>query len=74
MATISPELLAAADVHPVRAARSLRGLSQAELEQRAGLPPTTISKIESGSRRLDPATRVRIAMALDVDADALVRG
>jgi transcriptional regulator with XRE-family HTH domain len=73
MGTISPELLAVADVHPVRAARALRGLSQAELERRAGLPPTTLSKIESGTRRLDPAARVRIAMALDVDAEALER-
>jgi transcriptional regulator with XRE-family HTH domain len=74
LATISPALLAVADVHPVRAARALRGLSQAELEQKAGLPPTTVSKIENGARRLDPATRVRIAMALDVDAEALERG
>jgi transcriptional regulator with XRE-family HTH domain len=71
LATISPELLSLADVHPVRAARALRGFSQAELERRAGLPPTTLSKIESGARRLDPATRVRIAMALDVVVEAL---
>jgi transcriptional regulator with XRE-family HTH domain len=51
--------------------RTLRGLSQKELEQRAGLPATTLSHIEAGRRIPDPATRARLALALDADVEAV---
>jgi transcriptional regulator with XRE-family HTH domain len=57
--------------HPVFVARRMRGLTQSELERRAGLPATVLSKIERGERVLDPATRLRVAMALDEDVDEL---
>lgn len=71
MTAITAELLAAADVHPVRAARALRGLTQRELEKKAGLAKTTVSHIEQGTRQADPATKTRISMALEVDVAAL---
>jgi transcriptional regulator with XRE-family HTH domain len=58
-------------VHPVRVARALRGMTQQELERRAGLSPTSVSHIEARRRDPDPATQLRIAMALDADVDAL---
>jgi transcriptional regulator with XRE-family HTH domain len=57
--------------HPVFIARRMRRLTQTELEQRAGLPATALSKIERGERIPDPATRLRIAMSLDEDVDDL---
>ena len=57
--------------HPVFVARRVRGLTQSELERRAGLPATMLSKIERGERVPDPATKKRIAMALGEEVDAL---
>jgi transcriptional regulator with XRE-family HTH domain len=57
--------------HPVFVARRARRLTQSELEQRAGLPATVLSKIERGERVPDPATKARIAMALGEDVIAL---
>jgi transcriptional regulator with XRE-family HTH domain len=57
--------------HPVFVARRMLGLTQAELEQRAGLPATVLSKIERGERIPDPATRLRIAMSLNEEVDDL---
>lgn len=53
-------------VSRLRVARTLRGMSQRELEQRAGLPATTVSHIESGRRRADPAAQARLALALEM--------
>ena len=53
----------------------MRLLSQRELAERAGLSPTTILKLESG--RVDephPRTIRKLAVALEVDPDELVRG
>ena len=36
----------------VREARKRRGLTQAALAQRAGVPQSTVSRVESGSRDL----------------------
>ena len=58
-------------VRPLRLARILRGLSQSDVEDAAGLPPTVLSKLETGTRTADPATRERLAMALDVPAAVL---
>jgi transcriptional regulator with XRE-family HTH domain len=72
---LTPILRAAgADVSSLRLARVLRGMSQRELERRAGLPATTVSHFEAGRRIADPATRARLALALDVDADVLFGG
>jgi transcriptional regulator with XRE-family HTH domain len=57
--------------HPVFIARRVRGLTQSELELRAGLPATVLSKIERGERVPDPATKARIAMALGEDVSDL---
>ena len=59
----------------LRRARDKRLLSQRELAERAGLSPTTILKLES--RRVDephPRTIRKLADALEVDPDELVRG
>ena len=59
----------------LRRVRDRRLLSQRELAERAGLSPTTILKLESG--RVDephPRTVRKLAVALGVDPDELVRG
>jgi len=59
----------------LRKVRDMRLLSQRELAERAGLSPTTILKLESG--RVDephPRTIRKLADALEVDPDELVRG
>jgi transcriptional regulator with XRE-family HTH domain len=62
---------AAADVHPLRLVRAALDLSQAELEERAGLGSSTVSRIESRERLPDEATRAQLATALDIDVDLL---
>jgi transcriptional regulator with XRE-family HTH domain len=59
----------------LRKVRDKRLLSQRELAEKAGLSPTTILKLESG--RVDephPRTVRKLAVALGVDPDELVRG
>ena len=56
----------------LRVARTLRGMTQRELEQLAGLPATSLSHIESGRRPADPATRARLALALEMPVDELL--
>ncbi len=58
-------------VSRLRVARTLRGMSQREVEQLAGLPKTSLSHIESGRRPADPATRARLALALDMPVEEL---
>jgi transcriptional regulator with XRE-family HTH domain len=58
-------------VHPIRVVRVIRGWTQQELERRAGLPATVLSRIERGRRVPDPAMQLRIAMALDQDVGDL---
>jgi transcriptional regulator with XRE-family HTH domain len=60
-------------VHPLRVFRAARGLSQEELERRAGLPATTLSHVEAGRRQLDPAARWRVAEALGVRVEEVFR-
>ncbi len=57
----------AAGVHPVRIARAIRGLTQRELEERAGLPRTTLSHVERGRRELSAGGAKRVASVLDAD-------
>ena len=56
----------------LKAARALRGWTQAELAERAGLPPTSIAHFESGSRKPSFDTLRRLAAALDVSTDYLL--
>ena len=59
------------DLSPVAAWRRYRGLSQAEVAQRAGLSQVWISRIEAGSGHGTPATRRKLAAALDAPVWAL---
>lgn len=59
------------DLSPVAAWRRYRGLSQAEVAQRAGLSQVWVSRIEAGSGHGTPATRRKLAAALDAPVWAL---
>lgn len=50
----------------LRLARDLRGWSQAELAQRAGITPPALSQFETGTTRPAPTTRDRLADVLGV--------
>jgi len=72
--TMPAEVLAAIlddDLSPVAAWRRYRGLSQADLAARAGLSQVWISRIEAGSGHGTPATRRKLAKALDAPVWAL---
>lgn len=56
----------------LRAARELRGLSQSDLAQRAGLLQSAVSHYETGSRRPSFTNLRRIAEAMEVTTDYLV--
>lgn len=51
----------------VRALRALRDMTQVQLAEEAGVPQSTISRIENGSRQVSDQTRIKIAEALGVD-------
>src|SRR2546425_1063171 len=53
-------------------ARKLRALEQVELATKAGLPPTSISHFEAGSRKPSFDNLRRLAQALDVASDYLM--
>jgi transcriptional regulator with XRE-family HTH domain len=53
-------------------ARERAGLKQADVAARLGLPASYLSKVESGTRRLDVVELIRIAEAMGVDAAELV--
>jgi DNA-binding XRE family transcriptional regulator len=59
------------DLSPVAAWRKYRGLSQADLAKRAGLSQVWISRIEAGEGHGTPATRRKLAKALDAPVWAL---
>ena len=56
----------------LRGAREKRGLSQAELAQRAGLQASAISHFETGTRKPSFDNLRRLADALDVTTDYLL--
>lgn len=56
----------------IRQARFERGLSLAELAARAGMTASTISRLETGARRLTLAQVERLAEALEVTTDELL--
>lgn len=57
---------------PVTVFRNYRGLSQAELAERADVTQATISEIESGRKQGSVTTLKAIAAALETDLDELV--
>ncbi|MER8900767.1 helix-turn-helix transcriptional regulator [Mesorhizobium sp. M0772] len=56
----------------LREARDLRGLSQAQLAAKAGLPPASVSHFESGPRKPSFDNLKALAKALDVTTDYLL--
>jgi transcriptional regulator with XRE-family HTH domain len=56
----------------LKAARELRGLKQAELASKAGLPPASVSHFESGPRKPSFDNLKALATALDVTTDYLL--
>ncbi len=53
--------------------RERAGVKQADAAARLGLPPSYLSKIENGTRRLDVVELIRIAEAIGVDPAEIVR-
>ncbi len=56
----------------LKAARSLRGLNQAELAAKAGLPAASVSHFESGPRKPSFDNLKALASALNVTTDYLL--
>lgn len=56
----------------LKLARDLRGLTQSDLGKQAGLPPTTISHFESGSRKPSFDNLRRLTRVLAVSTDYLM--
>jgi len=54
-------------------ARERAGLKQSDVAARLGLPASYLSKVESGTRRLDVVELIRIAEAMNVDPADLIR-
>lgn len=60
--------------HPVRIWREHRGLGLNALARRAGMSAPYLSEIENGTKPGSAAALKKIAQALDIDLDELVRG
>lgn len=58
----------------VKAVRTARALSQADLAQLAGVRTATVSEIESGRRTPRPSTIRALARALGVPPERLTTG
>jgi len=56
----------------LKAARTLRGMNQAELAAKAGLPAASVSHFESGPRKPSFDNLKSLASALDVTTDYLL--
>jgi len=54
------------------AARERAGLKQTELAVKLGVPPSYLSKVENGTRRLDVIEFIRIAEAMGVSPAEIV--
>ncbi|KAA5603716.1 helix-turn-helix domain-containing protein [Roseospira marina] len=64
--------IAAGDVSALRYWRERRGLSQAALAEKAGVPQSYISTIEGGKKPGSVSTYKALAEALDLDVDDLI--
>jgi transcriptional regulator with XRE-family HTH domain len=53
-------------------ARERGGLKQAEVAARLGVPPSYLSKVENGTRRLDAIELVRLSLAMGEDPAVIV--
>jgi transcriptional regulator with XRE-family HTH domain len=53
--------------------RERQGLRQLTVAERLGLPASHLSKIESGTRRLDVIELIRLAGALELDPSEIMR-
>lgn len=53
--------------------RERSSLQQQEVAIRLGMPASYLSKIESGTRRLDVIELIRLAEAMDIDPAAVVK-
>ncbi len=58
----------------LRAIRSLRGVSQADLAIKAGISPTAIAEFETGKRDIRSSTVAKICEALGVTVTYTVDG
>lgn len=58
----------------VRAQRTILGVSQEALGERAGMHWTFIGQVERGQRNVTLHNLVKIAQALDIDPGELVKG
>ena len=56
----------------LRAARKMRGLTQQRLGQRIGLPHSSISHFERGTRSPALRTFINLALSLNVSTDYLL--
>lgn len=56
----------------LKAARALRGLNQTDLAAKVGLPPSSMSHFESGTRKPSFENLKRLATALNVTTDYLL--
>ena len=54
-------------------ARERAGLKQREVAERLGLPASHLSKIEAGSRRMDVIELIRLAEAMGIEPEEIVR-
>ena len=61
------------NVDRLKALRHQRVLTLRELEQRSGVAYNTIWHLENGKRGAQPRTLRKLARALDVEAEALVK-
>lgn len=57
----------------IRALRTKRSMTQAELANAAGLPSQAITEIENGARRVNVDDLVAIASALKVKVERLLK-
>ena len=56
----------------IRYLRTLRGMEQRELGEKAGIVPSKLCKIEKGTHGIDSADAVRVSEALQVSLDELL--
>lgn len=70
-AKLGPELLTLGRVLTLTRERS--GLKQSDVAAKLGLPASWLSKIESGTRRVDVIELIQIAQAMDVDPSEIVK-